>query len=148
MEYCRPRKLSLHTAAVILLWKTEEEVFVGLVDDDFPAVQCFRGHSNLWVTPAWRLPTTITSLDEMESFTRDRIATEHQIVVDDFFTLGGPYYPSPGATPEVVFPLACQAQGATAKGLHWVAMSHLVANFANLRDGHLKTLLSRASRAV
>ena len=84
----------------------------------------------------------------MESFTRDRIATEHQIVVDDFFTLGGPYYPSPGATPEVVFPLACQAQGATAKGLHWVAMSHLVANFANLRDGHLKTLLSRASRAV
>ena len=206
LEYCRPRKLSLHTAAVILLWKTEEEVFVGLVDDDFPAVQCFRGHSNLWVTPAWRLPTTVTNLDEMESFTRERIATEHQIVVDDFFTLGGPYYPSPGATPEVVFPLACQAQGATAKdpvrnnfpisnadppgtlwvqtassrpylcptnrsrantdsraprrptpesysgpdpkGLHWVAMSHLVANFTNLRDGHLKTLLSRASRAV
>lgn len=148
LEYCRPRRLSLHTAAVILLWKTEEEIFVGLVDEDFPAAQCFEGHSNLWVTPAWRLPSTVSNLDQMESFTRDRIATEHGVTIGGFFTLGGPYYPSPGATPEVVFPLACQATGATARGLHWVALSYLLANFTNLRDGHLKTLLSRASRAV
>ncbi|MCA9777837.1 MAG: SAM-dependent methyltransferase, partial [Candidatus Eremiobacteraeota bacterium] len=148
LEYCRPRRLSLHTAAVILLWKTEAEIFVGLVDEDFPAAQCFRGHSNLWVTPAWRLPESLTNLDEMETFTRERIEEEHGLKAPAFFTLGGPYYPSPGATPEIVYPLACQIEGGQAVGIRWVSMSYLMESFSALRDGHLKTLLSRASRAV
>lgn len=148
LEYCRPRRLSLHTAAVILLWKTETEIFVGLVDEDFPAAQCFRGHSNLWVTPAWRLPERLTNLDEMEAFTRERLDQEHGLKAPAFFTLGGPYYPSPGATPEIVYPLACQVEGGQAVGIRWVSMSYLTENFSALRDGHLKTLLSRASRAV
>jgi SAM-dependent methyltransferase len=148
LEYCQPKKFSLHTAAVILLRRSQNETHVGLVDDDFPAAQCFRGHSNLWVTPAWRLPLEVTNLDQMEEFTRQRLADEMQVEAGEFFTLGGPYYPSPGSTPEVVYPLACEARGEHPSGLVWVSMTHLVENFARLRDGHLKTLLSRASRAL
>lgn len=148
LEYCLPSKFSLHTAAVILLWKCPDGTYAGLVDDDFPAAQCFRGHSNLWVTPAWRLPKTIDNLDKMETFVEQKLAQEHALTARKFFTLGGPYYPSPGATPEIVYPLACETRGEAPQGLSWVRIDHLQENFSALRDGHLKVLLSRASRAL
>jgi SAM-dependent methyltransferase len=148
LEYCLPKEFNLQTAAVILLWRSPEDTYVGLVDDDFPAAQCFRGHSNLWVTPAWRLPKSLQNLDQTEAFLKQKISREHNLQTGQFFALGGPYHPSPGSTPEVVYPFACEAHPQSSTSLSWVSLSHLLERFSDLKDGHLKTLLSRASRAL
>ena len=148
LEYCLPKTFSLQTAAVILLWRSPQETYVGLVDDDFPAAQCFRGHSNLWVTPAWRLPVDTANLDQAQRFVKEKLDQEMNLITEQFFALGGPYHPSPGSTPEVVYPFACEARPEHSRGLTWVSLAHLISRFTELRDGHLKTLLSRASRAL
>ena len=149
LEYVVPKKQSLHTVSVALLWQCEGECYIGLCDDDFPSAQCFTGHSNLLVTPAWRLPLAVTSLEQMESFLKERLKAQHSLEVRDCFSLGGPYVPSAGATPEVVYPLACDVQSVGEKaGLLWLPLREVLEKFDCLRDGHLKTVVTRVARAL
>ena len=149
-DYVVAKKQSLHTVSVALLWQCEGLCYLGLCDDDFPSAQCFAGHSNLLVTPAWRLPFSVTTLEQMESFLKERLEAQHAIKVWDCFSLGGPYFPSAGATPEVVYPLACDVHsvGKGTEQLLWVPLSELLEKFDSLRDGHLKTVVSRVARAL
>ncbi len=151
LEYVEPLELSLNTVAVAPLWLNDGVVYFGVFDDDFPAVQCFSGHSNLIVAPAWRTPKTVHTLLELEQFTEDRLRLQHGLQVSETFTLGGPYFPSPGSTPEIVYPVACNVSGILKEApepLIWIPISSLVESFESLRDGHLKVLASRASRAL
>jgi len=150
LDYVEPAHLSLSTVAVAPLWKTQDEVFVGVADDDFPAAQCFSGHSNLLVAPAWRAPREVESLSQLKEFVKRRLLLQHALNTEELFTLGGPYFPSPGVTPEVVYPLACDVTLGQdpPEPLVWVPLSLLTEQFHALRDGHLKVVVSRVARAV
>lgn len=147
LDYVAPKALSLSTVVSAPLWKHDGQVYFGLADEDFPAAQCFCGHSNLLVAPAWRLPKAIRSLGEMEKFLVERLETEYGLTVRRVFELGGAYFPSPGVTPEVVYPLACDVTSQSGEGLLWVPLSELSERFDRLRDGHLRTVTCRAIRA-
>lgn len=150
LEYVAPSKLSLNTTVLTPLWKHAEEIYLGLANDDFPAAQCFSGHSDLLVAPAWRLPSHLENLSQALSYVCRRMEQQHGLQLRDTFELGGAYFPSPGVTPEIVHPYVGDVSGwePGPEPLHWVSLNDLKVNFALLRDGHLKTIVSRCWRAT
>ncbi len=145
-----PVRHSAVTVAVALLRLHEGVVYMGLEDDDLPAAQCFEGNSNLLVTPAWRLPRSIACLSDAKVFVRERVAQEYGLEVGQVTTLGGKYHPTPGATPEIVHPLAAEvlSERVGLRPLSWIPLSQLVARAHELRDGHLRIAAVRASHAL
>ena len=150
LEYVETTRSSLNTVAVAPLWRCGDSVYFGVFDEDLPAAQCFSGHSNHLQAPAWRLPAEIVSMSGALEFLRDALLRENGLTVVKTFELGGAYFPSPGVTPEIAYPLAVdiQAESPTKLPLHWVPLRELVEQFHSLKEGHLRTLVSRASRAL
>lgn len=150
LEFAAPTRLSHRTAALALLWRCGDTVFLGLDDDDLPAAQCFTGHSELLVTPAWRLPREIEGRRRARAWLRDRLREGYGLSAGRFWELGGPYYPSPGASPERVSPMAVEVTGQEAgRGpLLWVKLEEVIAARRRLRDGHLLALSFRAAHAL
>jgi SAM-dependent methyltransferase len=150
LEFVEPAQTSLNTVAVAPLWKHGQTVYFGVMDEDLPAAQCFSGHSNHLQAPAWRLPQSVRGLHELDSFLRAALLRENGLATRDSFQLGGPYFPSPGVTPEIAYPWAIDvAQCAQAPyQLSWIPLQQLVEGFAHLKEGHLRTLVSRIFRAL
>lgn len=150
LEFVIPKLASHNTVAVALLRKQDGEFWMALDDDDLPAAQSIDGNSNLLVTPAWRLPHEISTLTPALSWVRDRLSANHGIALDDFYVLGGRYFPSPGVTPEAVYPYAATVRNESpaASPLKWVRLKQLVERRAELRDGHLRIASLRAAHAL
>lgn len=150
-EFVVPSRLSSITAATALLRRVGEQVFLGLDDDDRPVAQAIAGSSRLVVTPAWRLPDSICTRHEMRRWTRQRIAREYGLLCGRTWPLGGPYHPSPGVTPEVVYPLAIEItdeRERVCRPLHWVPLEDVMATIWPHPDGHLRILALRAAHAL
>ena len=64
--------------------------------------------------------------------------------------LGGCYHPSPGVTPEVVYPLAVEVrrEGAGGRPLLWISLRDAIRDLWALRDGHLGVVTLRAAHAL
>jgi len=153
LEYVVPLPLSAQTVVAAVIARDADGLPVlGIDDDDLPAAQCFTGHSNLPVAPAWRLPHGVDSWLAMEAFVRTRFTAEYGAQVAHIATLGGRYHPSPGCTPEVVYPLAVQLDGwapeSTHRRLRWVRLADAITNRAMLSDGHLRIVALRAYHAL
>ncbi len=150
LEYALPSRMSACTAAVACLRRHAGAVWLGIDDDDLPASQCFDGHSELLVAPAWRLPRTVTGLRATEAFLRERLAREYGGVCGPLTELGGRYHPSPAVTPEVVYPYAAEvrAEGPGVRALRWVRLDDAVRHRAQLLDGHLRVVALRAAHAL
>lgn len=150
LEYVEPVRTSLNTVAVAPLWKHDGTVYFGLMDEDLPAAQCFSGHSNHLQAPAWRLPSSVTCLDGLVAFLRAALLRENGVEVRDAFALGGPYFPSPGVTAELAYAWTADVTSLRQAPcvLSWVPLGQLVDGFAHLKEGHLRTLVSRVSRAL
>ncbi len=149
-EYVVPNPLSARTVSTALLRRMNGAVYIGLDDDDLPAAQCIRGNSELWVTPAWRLPHEVTGPTQGLAFVRDRLRAEYGVSIEDTAWLGGRYHPSTGATPEVVHPIAVDVaqveSGHTA--LTWVPLHDLLATPQWLADGHLRIAVERCAHLL
>ncbi len=150
LEYVLPQKSTLNTVAVAPLWKHGEQVYLGLVDEDLPAAQCFSGHSNHLQAPAWRLPEGVRELERMDTYLREALRKENGLIVSSAYQLGGPYFPSPGVTPEIAYPWAVdiEEQSQANCPVVWVPLRDLVEGFHHLKEGHLRTLVSRVWRAL
>jgi hypothetical protein len=151
LEYVVPRTLSINTIACALLARRNGEVVIALDDDDLPAAQSFTGNSQLLVTPAWRLPREVATRTAAWKWTEARIAEEYGLRVNGWFELGGRYHPSPGITPERVYPFAVDVADDEQDGrsrLHWVTIRAAIANADRLYDGHLRVVLFRAAHAL
>ena len=86
-----------------------------------------------------------------EARIRERLAAEYGVRAVEFCELGGRYHPSPGVTPEVVYPYAVPVTEIDHPGQHalqWVPLRVLVGHRQRLRDGHLLTLALRAAHAT
>jgi SAM-dependent methyltransferase len=154
LEYVVPIRLGPSTVAVALLARAGDQLLMGIDDDDLPAAQGFSGNSNLLVTPAWRLPRQVAGTGAARAWIGERLAQEYGITACNVWDLGGPYRPSPGLTPETVFPLAVEVAsvGGDPRGdcrkLRWLPLPLLVERRASLQDGHLRVLLLRAAHAL
>ncbi|TNF38367.1 MAG: class I SAM-dependent methyltransferase [Deltaproteobacteria bacterium] len=150
LEYVLPTRFSAVTVTVACLRRAEGQVWLGLDDDDLPASQCFDGHSELLVTPAWRLPRAVVGPRAAEAFVRARLAAEYGVRGGPLTELGGRYHPSPAVTPEVVHPfaLAVTAETPAARALRWVRLEDAVTQRDRLVDGHLRVVALRAAHAL
>lgn len=152
LEMVLPRPLSANTVATaVLLRRTDGEICLGIDDDDLPAAQNFSGHSDLWVAPAWRLPHDMSGIANAHAFVRTRLYDEYGIQVPTVHELGGRYHPSPGLTPEVVYPLAVEVEQLSSdppRSLHFIPLQQLIAERARLQDGHLRIVALRAAHGL
>ncbi|MCM2317093.1 MAG: SAM-dependent methyltransferase, partial [Thermoanaerobaculia bacterium] len=150
LEFVVPRTLSANSVAVALLRRAGDEVFIAVDDDDLPAAQSFNGSSELLVAPAWRLPFEIASPRAMHSWVLERIDDEYGLSGTAVRDLGGRYHPTPGLTPEAVYPLAIAVEELRERpaNLHWVCLRELVAAEADMLDGHLRVVAFRAAHAL
>jgi hypothetical protein len=150
LEYVTPRPLSGDTVAVALLRRAGDAIHIGVDDADLPAAQCIAGNSELLVAPAWRLPHDIRSLTPARAWILQRLRDELGVEVGDAWWLGGRYHPSPGATVEVVHPLAVDVASVSpgARPLHFIALPALLRAPAILSDGHLRVVAERSAHAL
>jgi SAM-dependent methyltransferase len=150
LELVLPRPLSTNTIAMAALMRCDGEVLIGVDDDDLPAAQCFGGNSQLLVAPAWRLPHGVSGIERSRRWTLAKLGESYGLRTGAVWELGGPYLPSPGVTPEMVFPLAVEVldyRGAALE-LRWVRLSDAVESRAALQDGHLRIVALRAAHAL
>ena len=150
LEFVAPRKRTANTVSVALLARVGGQTLLGVDEDDLPAAQGFSGNSDLLVAPAWRLPADVTTTTAARAWIAARLADEYGVAIADIADLGGAYRPSPGLTPETVFPLAVSVAAVTPgkRPLRWAPLAALLARRAELPDGHLRVAVLRASHAV
>ncbi|MEZ4222204.1 MAG: class I SAM-dependent methyltransferase [Polyangiaceae bacterium] len=146
-ELVVPRTRSEGTVMAAVLRRYGEGLYLGLDDDDLPAVQAFEGRSDVWTTPAWRLPEDVNDLLRAESFLRERLLQEHGISCGQVWSLGGRYHPSAGLTAEAVYPFAVEVLGedASDKPLTFVPLDELIQHAEQVVDGHLRIALWRCA---
>ncbi|HMR73549.1 MAG TPA: methyltransferase domain-containing protein [Polyangiaceae bacterium] len=149
-ELVLPSRLSHNTVSAAVLCREDGRVLLGVDDMDLPAVQAFEGRSDVWVTPAWRLPRDVCNLTNAREFLRERLLEQHGIELGEVWTLGGRYFPSAGLTPEVVYPFAVEVRSiaASATPLSFFDLAELVARAEQIVDGHLRISLWRAAHAL
>jgi hypothetical protein len=125
-------------------------IWIGVDDDDLPAAQCFEGHSQLLVAPAWRVPRSIKTMTPARAWMRARLREEYGAETGEVWELGGRWHPSPGATPEVVHAVAVAVtrESDAAHRLRWVSLADAVASRGAIRDGHLRVAVLRAAHAL
>jgi SAM-dependent methyltransferase len=154
LEYVAPVPLGTNTVAAALIARAAGgALLLGLDRDDLPAAQAFSGNSDLLVTPAWRLPHDVVTVAAARTFVATRLAEEYGLAVGETWELGGPYRPSPGLTPETVFPLCVEVTGAAdpaagRRPILWMPLEVAITHRAALPDGHLRVASLRAAHAL
>lgn len=144
-EMVLPCPVSRNTVVVAAVRKCGDRMFIGVVDDDLPAAQCFDGNSEIVVAPAWRLPHSVRGREGARSFIGQQMRETFGATVHGVWDLGGAYHPSAGLTPEVVYPLAMEIDGG--EHLIWLDIEDAIAARAALHDGHLRIVLWRIAHA-
>jgi len=150
LEYVLPGPLSTNTIAAAPLWRTGDQILIGVADDDLPAAQAMSGNSQLLVAPAWRLPRELATTTPARAWIAERLLREYGVRCADSFELGGRYHPSPGLSPEAVWPVAFAVLGqeAAPRSLLWLPLGELAAAADLLTDGHLRVVTRRAAHAL
>jgi hypothetical protein len=150
-EYLRPSRLSDNTLIVLPAFRMEQDVFVGVEQRDLPAAQTFGGSSTMAAAPAWRLPPAVTHLSEVPRFLKEALRRDFNLNAGPIWELGGAYFPTPGVTPEVVYPFVVEVEAdqcSRAAGLQFVSLSKLTSNPRLLRDAHLLVVTHRLAHAL
>jgi hypothetical protein len=149
-EYVLPQRLSNNTLLALPIMRTAQGVFVGIEHRDLPAVQSFSGTSNIAVAPAWRLPSTVKHQSEIPAFLTETMCRDFRLHVGRAWELGGPYFSTPGVTPEIVYPYAVEVKSgeAFASTLHFIHLDELAGQLELLEDSHLLIAASRLVHAL
>jgi ubiquinone/menaquinone biosynthesis C-methylase UbiE len=150
LEFVIPKNYSYNTVAVALLRRYQGEIYIGIDDDDLPAVQYFEGHSNMFVAPAWRLPRNITGMKKTQSWVLERLKFEYGVSCQNVWELGGRYHSSAGVTPEVVFPFAIEVEQESPQNnkILWMPLKEVISHHNLFKDGHLRVVMFRAAHAL
>ncbi|MCB0361607.1 MAG: hypothetical protein KDD35_02745 [Bdellovibrionales bacterium] len=153
-EYVVPREMSSSVVSILPVLKSKGKIYVGLEKRHLPGVQANEGFSDIVVNPAWRIPKSIKDMDSAKKFVKDRLFQDMGVVGSRIFSLGGPYHPSPGISPEVVHSFAVeiifdrQMKPSELKALSWVALDELLEHRSLIRDAHLFVASLRLAHAL
>ncbi len=149
-EYVVPKNLSKNTVAAIPFFKTAEQIFVGVESRDLPAPQTFTGNSNIICVPAWRASGEIEHKFDLETFLSEKFPKDFNVEINKSWELGGSYFPTPGVTPEIVYPFAVElkAENLHQTNLSFFRIEELLENLDKIRDAHLLILANRLGHAL
>ena len=149
-EYVSPRRLSDSTLVVLPVVRTEQGVLVGIEGRDLPAVQSFSGSSSIAVAPAWRLPLTVKHQSDLLPFLKGALARDWNLRASRAWELGGPYFPTSGVTPEVVYPYVSEVTPVEAldSALRFIHMDEITGKVSLLQDAHLLIAIYRLAHAL
>jgi SAM-dependent methyltransferase len=149
-EYVLPRVLSRNTVVVIPVAKTPGGIYTGVEHRDLPAVQRFTGTSTITTAPAWRLPPDVRHRSQIPGFLEMALSRNFRAGIRGCWDLGGPYFPTPGVTPERVMPYAVEIDLSSLRGspLTFVSVDDLLASSTLITDAHLLIALNRLSHAL
>jgi hypothetical protein len=149
-EYVLPGRLSHNTLVVLPVLRTEAGVFVGIEHRDLPAVQSFSGNSRIAVAPAWRLPSTVKHQSEILPFLEGALARDFRLRAYRAWELGGPYFPTPGVTPESVYPYVVEVKldDRNDSRLHFINIFDLIDKLELIHDAHLLIAVCRLIHAL
>jgi hypothetical protein len=149
-EYVVPQKFGLSTAVVLPVVKTARGTFAGVESRDLPAVQTFTGSSSIISAPSWRLPRSLHNVGELPTFIAAAMQREFSLTVRNAWELGGPYFSSPGVTPELVYPFVVEVEASdvTSSPLHFVECDTLTRNLDHIHDAHLLLTAYRLRHAL
>ncbi|QRN96326.1 methyltransferase domain-containing protein [Archangium violaceum] len=150
-EYLVPRgEVSRNTTVALPVVRTREGIRVGIEHRELPVVQHFTGSARIAVSPAWRLPRTLTHLGQVPSFIAERLREEFAVSVRHTWELGGSYHTTPGVTPELVWPFAVEVEAASAHDprLHWMPLEVLISQLDGVQDAHLLVVAWRLAHAL
>ncbi|WNG43629.1 methyltransferase domain-containing protein [Archangium minus] len=149
-EYLVPREASRNTTVALPVVRTREGILVGIEHRELPVVQHFTGSASFAVTPAWRLPRTVTHLGQVPAFIAERLREEFSVTVRHAWELGGSYHATPGVTPELVWPFAVEVEADAACGsrLRWIPLEVLISQLEEVQDAHLLVVAWRLAHAL
>jgi hypothetical protein len=149
-EYVSPRHLSRNTLVALPVVRTGRGVFVGVEHRDLPAVQSFGGSSGIAAAPAWRLPPTLEHHSEITAFMEGALERDFGLRARRAWELGGPYFPTPGVTPEIVYPYAVETEpdGAFESSLRFIPAGELTRRLDLIRDAHLLITACRLAHSL
>lgn len=149
-EYLVPHEASRNTAVALPVVRVREGYRVGIEHRELPVVQHFTGSASLAVTPAWRLPRTLTDSSQVPAFISERLREEFSVTVRRTWELGGSYHATPGVTPELVWPFSVEleADAACDSRLRWLPLEVLIAELDSVRDAHLRVVAWRLAHAL
>ncbi len=149
-EYVIPRILSPNTLVALPILKTSNGIFVGVEHRDLPAIQTFSGSSVIATSPAWRLPSTVTHTSQLPKFVEEAMQRDFGVLVLKSWELGGCYFPSPGVTPETVFPFVVEVDHSSLESstLLFTSLEELVTNIELIQDAHLAVAANRLIHAL
>ena len=149
-EYVLPRGLSRNTVVVLPVVRNGRGIFVGVEHRDLPAAQSSGGKSGIAVAPAWRLPPTLKHQSEIPAFMEEALERDFGLRVRRAWELGGPYFPTPGVTPEIVYPYAVETEADEAfdSSLRFIPVGGLTRRLDIIRDAHLLITTCRLAHSL
>lgn len=149
-EYVVPQQLSFGTVVALPVIKTAKVTFVGLECRDLPAAQSFTGSSRIVTAPAWRLPRSVKNVGELPLYVAEAMLRDFALPVQQTWELGGPYFSSPGVTPEIVYPFAVEVDCTQidASSLQFIEMRFLKTMLDLITDAHLLIVSNRLIHAL
>ncbi|MFN2512199.1 MAG: class I SAM-dependent methyltransferase [Pyrinomonadaceae bacterium] len=138
-EYVLPRNLSLSTVVALPVAKTNSGTFIGIQLRNLPAVQAFSGSSKIATAPAWRLPRAMEHWTELPGFLGEAMRRDFNLRIRHVWEMGGSYMPSPGVTPEIVYPFVAEVEATeiTGSSLHFIELNNLKNRIDAIQEGHL-----------
>jgi hypothetical protein len=119
--------------------KIKDGIFIGIELRDLPAVQAFSGSSRIAAAPAWRLPRAVRHWTELPAFLAKAMRRDFNVRTRQVWELGGSYMPSPGVTPEIVYPFVAEVEANEmhASDLHFIEINDLKNRIDTIHEGHL-----------
>lgn len=150
-EYVVPSEASRHTALVLPVIFDGRTVSVGLEERDLPAVQQFTGSSRIAVCPAVRLPRDVTSRNDIPAHLNNGLETFFGLPIRKWWELGGAYFPTPGVTPEIVYPFIAELTVTDASGprsLIFAPLDELLSDLDAIHDAHTLIAILRLAHAL
>lgn len=129
---------------------SERGITLALCDDDRPASQLDDGSSAIVTVPAYRVPEDVTAMYDALRFLRLRVQARHGLTLGPLRPLGGPYYPAPGLTAELVHVVAAPIATLEPSRGYPEPLVHvpLAEIRDDLRDGHTRIALARLRAAL
>ncbi|MBX7223057.1 MAG: methyltransferase domain-containing protein [Blastocatellia bacterium] len=150
LEYVVPRFYSRNTVTALPVLRTSQGILIGLEYRDLPAFQSFTGSSRQAVVPAWRLPASLAHVSRIPQFLSECFRREFQLEIRNAWELGGPYFPTPGVTPELAHPwlVEIKAEDCLRSTLTLIELGVFIQLLEQVADAHLLISGLRAAHAL
>lgn len=148
LEFARPQKLSVNTVSTIPYCFVNGELHIGFEAYSLPSFEQRGFKPTQHVVPAFRLSSEVK--DRIALFSETRAKWKINFASDPKLqNLGEGYFPSPGQTPEKVFPFAVDVSGVSKlPRLNFVPWSQLQKEMPLVSDMHSRVAIYRLVHAL